>query len=89
MNCFASNQMYHHKIKSTLQYLFILGSILIQVMAREQHSFVIDKEKDCFLKDGKPFRYISGSMHYFRVPKCHWEDRLLKIRAAGLNAVER
>jgi len=57
-------------------------------MAKEQHSFVVSMEKNCFLKDGKPFRYISGSMHYFRVPKCHWEDRLLKMRAAGLNVVE-
>eukprot|EP00795_Rhopilema_esculentum_P012840 gene12840-3585_t len=57
-------------------------------MASNQRSFTIDKDNNCFCKDGKPFRYISGSMHYFRVPRCHWNDRLMKIRAAGLNVVE-
>lgn len=36
-------------------------------------------------------RYItlySGAMHYFRVPKQYWRDRLRKMRAAGLNTVE-
>ena len=27
-------------------------------------------------------------MHYFRIPQEYWEDRLLKLRAAGLNTVE-
>lgn len=30
----------------------------------------------------------SGAMHYFRVPREYWRDRLRKMRAAGLNAVE-
>lgn len=37
--------------------------------------------------DGQPFRYVSGSAHYFRIPREYWRDRLRKIRAAGLNAV--
>ncbi|KAG5895368.1 hypothetical protein JTB14_029592 [Gonioctena quinquepunctata] len=27
-------------------------------------------------------------MHYFRIPRAYWKDRLKKIRAAGLNTVE-
>ena len=38
--------------------------------------------------DGKPFRYVSGSLHYFRIPREYWEDRLRKVRAAGLNAIQ-
>lgn len=34
------------------------------------------------------FRYISGSMHYSRVPSALWRDRLEKFYAAGLNAVQ-
>lgn len=41
-----------------------------------------------FLKDGKPFRYVSGSIHLYRVPKKLWLDRLSKMWAAGLNAIE-
>eukprot|EP00795_Rhopilema_esculentum_P014374 gene14374-5422_t len=54
----------------------------------EPRSFTIDYQNNCFLKDGQPFRYISGGMHYFRVPEFYWEDRLKKIKAAGLNAIQ-
>uniref|UniRef100_A0A670JUS7 Galactosidase beta 1 like n=1 Tax=Podarcis muralis TaxID=64176 RepID=A0A670JUS7_PODMU len=40
------------------------------------------------LKDGARFRYISGSIHYFRVPPAYWKDRLLKMYMSGLNAVQ-
>ena len=33
-------------------------------------------------------RYISGSIHYFRVPEGLWLDRLTKIRAAGFKAIQ-
>lgn len=51
-------------------------------------SFVVDYENDRFLKDGEPFRYVSGSIHYFRVPKPYWSDRLTKMKMAGLNAIQ-
>lgn len=54
-----------------------------------KRSFGIDYERNCFLKDGNEFRYISGTMHYFRVPSFYWDDRFKKMKAAGLNAVER
>lgn len=31
---------------------------------------------------------ISGAMHYFRVPRGHWEDRLRRILAMGCDTVE-
>jgi len=43
---------------------------------------------DGFLLNGKPFRLISGAIHYFRVHPAYWRDRLRKLRAAGMNAVE-
>lgn len=51
-------------------------------------SFQLDYEHNCFLKDGAPFRYISGSIHYARVPRPAWRDRLLKMYMSGLNAVQ-
>uniref|UniRef100_A0ACB8FUI3 Beta-galactosidase n=1 Tax=Sphaerodactylus townsendi TaxID=933632 RepID=A0ACB8FUI3_9SAUR len=51
-------------------------------------SFGIDYAHDCFRKDGKPFRYISGSIHYSRIPRYYWKDRLLKMKMAGLDAVQ-
>ncbi|NWH37952.1 BGAL galactosidase, partial [Chloropsis hardwickii] len=51
-------------------------------------SFQLDYEHDCFRKDGAPFRYISGSIHYARVPRPAWRDRLLKMYMSGLSAVQ-
>lgn len=45
------------------------------------------REKDFYL-NGKKFNIYSGTMHYFRIPCEYWEDRLLKLKAAGLNTVE-
>ncbi|XP_051674495.1 beta-galactosidase [Oryctolagus cuniculus] len=53
-----------------------------------RRTFEIDYSRDRFLKDGQPFRYISGSIHYFRVPSFYWKDRLLKMKMAGLNAIQ-
>uniref|UniRef100_A0A914VTW2 Beta-galactosidase n=1 Tax=Plectus sambesii TaxID=2011161 RepID=A0A914VTW2_9BILA len=50
--------------------------------------FKIDYDNDQFLLDGKPYRYIAGSVHYFRIPPEYWLDRLAKTAAAGLNAIE-
>ena len=41
-----------------------------------------------FLLDGKPFRIISGALHYFRILPEYWEDRLTKLKACGFNTVE-
>lgn len=51
-------------------------------------NFSVDYKNDCFQKDGKPFRYISGSIHYSRIPRVYWKDRLLKMYMAGLNAIQ-
>uniref|UniRef100_A0A9J8ASR0 Si:dkey-224e22.2 n=1 Tax=Cyprinus carpio carpio TaxID=630221 RepID=A0A9J8ASR0_CYPCA len=40
-----------------------------------------------FTLDGAPFRILGGSIHYFRVPRAYWRDRLLKLKACGLNTL--
>ena len=45
------------------------------------------REKDFYL-NGEKFNIYSGAIHYFRVPHQYWEDRLRKLKAAGLNTVE-
>ena len=37
--------------------------------------------------DGKPRIIMSGEIHYFRVPRLEWHERISKLRAAGCNAV--
>jgi beta-galactosidase len=55
------------------------------VVATPAHHFAI--EGDHFVLDGKPFQIISGEMHYARIPREYWRDRLKKARAMGLNTV--
>lgn len=45
-------------------------------------------EKDGFYLNEKPFRIIAGAIHYFRVPREYWRDRLIKLKACGFNTVE-
>jgi beta-galactosidase len=40
-----------------------------------------------FLLDGRPLRNMSGELHFQRIPREYWRDRLLKARAMGLNTV--
>jgi beta-galactosidase len=40
-----------------------------------------------FLLDGKPFQIMAGELHFQRIPKEYWKDRLIKARAMGLNTV--
>lgn len=43
---------------------------------------------DSFVLDGRSVQIRSGSVHYFRIPRAYWRDRLLRARAMGLNAVQ-
>jgi beta-galactosidase len=45
-------------------------------------------EGDHFVREGRPYQIISGTIHYPRVPREYWRDRLRKARAMGLNTVE-
>ncbi|XP_075046431.1 beta-galactosidase-1-like protein 2 isoform X1 [Mixophyes fleayi] len=47
----------------------------------------LQAENSQFVLDGEPFRILGGSMHYFRVPKEYWKDRMLKMKACGLNTL--
>ena len=45
------------------------------------------KDRQFFL-DGKPYTVLSGAMHYFRIPREYWKDRLMKLKECGFNTVE-
>ena len=40
-----------------------------------------------FLLNGKPFFIYSGEIHYFRIPRDKWADRLRKAKETGLNTI--
>jgi beta-galactosidase len=53
--------------------------------AQPRHTFAIVGDR--FHLDGKPFVIRSGEMHYARVPRPYWRDRMKKMRAMGLNTL--
>jgi len=52
---------------------------------QQKHSFEI--KNGSFVYDGKPIQIHSGEMHFARVPKEYWRQRLQMIKAMGLNTV--
>ena len=76
------------KIATTLLSLCTLAIASIangQTLPATGHSFRV--EGDHFSLDGKPFRVLAGEMHYARVPREYWRDRLRKAKAMGLNTI--
>lgn len=57
----------------------------LQAAAPAKHTFGWKGED--FLLDGKPFVIRGGEMHFSRIPREHWRDRLRMLKAMGLNTV--
>jgi beta-galactosidase len=45
-------------------------------------------ENDNFVLNGTAVRLLSSSFHYFRAPHVLWRDRLMRLKAMGINSVE-
>lgn len=65
----------------------LIGLLVVPAVAapRAAHSFVARDGQ--FLLDGKPFRIISGEVHYPRIPRAEWRQTFRMARAMGLNTI--
>ncbi len=78
-------------IRGMLLSILLLGTLVGELpvsraqTAESPHHFGV--AGDHFELDGKPFQIISGEMHYERIPREYWRDRLQKARAMGLNTI--
>jgi beta-galactosidase len=59
-----------------------------RVKGEERMSLPITTDRAGFVRAGRPHRIISGAIHYQRVHPELWGDRLARLRALGLNAIE-
>jgi len=66
-------------------FFLIVCFVAAVLVGRSQHRFELGDST--FLLDGKPFLMISGEMHYTRVPREAWRQRMRMARAMGLNTV--
>ncbi|HTS29241.1 MAG TPA: beta-galactosidase family protein [Bryobacteraceae bacterium] len=68
--------------------VFVAGILALEFApnaAAANHRFEISGND--FLLDGQKLVVISGEMHYPRVPRVYWRDRMRKMRAMGLNTL--
>ncbi len=57
------------------------------VSAFDKKPHLLTSKGESLLLDGKQFIIRSGEIHYPRVPRAYWKDRLQKARAMGLNTI--
>jgi beta-galactosidase GanA len=65
--------------------IIVFTAVLSLLSLTQGQTFKISGDQ--FLLNEKPFRIFSGEMHYNRIPKEYWKDRLTKLKAAGLNTL--
>ncbi len=70
------------KIVMLLLVLYLNAPVIVK---SQNHTFSIGHNE--FLLDGKPFQIISGEMHFARIPRECWKERLHMAKAMGLNTV--
>jgi beta-galactosidase len=68
--------------------LLAVDWVALSGLAQSAKASSITIEGSRFMRDGKPYQIISGTIHYPRVPREYWRDRLQKARAMGLNTIE-
>ncbi|WP_225876585.1 beta-galactosidase [Pedobacter psychrodurus] len=68
-----------------IKVILITCSASFGAFAQVQHTFKL--ADSIFLLDNKPFQIISGEMHYPRIPREAWRDRMKMAKAMGLNTI--
>lgn len=70
----------------------LLSLIIFSILATTQlsgqittHTFSLGDS--IFLMDNKPFQIISAELHYPRIPREAWRDRMKKAKAMGINTI--
>ncbi|CAL8266873.1 unnamed protein product [Merluccius merluccius] len=82
-----------HKRKYVFICLSIFGFIMYRYLGtpavgrRLNRKVGLNANTSQFTLAGEPFRILGGSVHYFRVPRAYWRDRLMKTKACGINTI--
>lgn len=63
-------------------FLFCAGT---NSQAQPAHTFSLGDS--AFILDGKPYQIISAELHYPRIPREAWRDRMKQAKAMGINTI--
>ena len=77
--------MWRRLFSATLPMALLAAALCVPACAQQRQSFTI--QGDHFLLDGKPFQILSGEMHYERIPRAYWRNRMEMAKAMGLNTI--
>src|SRR3984885_1929251 len=72
-------------LRRRLLFLFCVLSFALPSFSQQSYTFGVANGQ--FVLNGKPFRVISGEMHYPRIPRAYWRDRFRMAKAMGLNTI--
>lgn len=67
------------------KFFLALTLLLSLAVYGQPHSFAVNDT--AFLLDGRPFQIISGEMHYPRIPREAWRQRMKMAKAMGINTI--
>lgn len=67
--------------------LLLILLMMPMLLAAEQNEKRFEIKDGKFLLEGEPIQLICGEMHYPRIPREYWEDRILRAKAMGLNTI--
>ena len=84
MNVSTPSALRAFLLRTTFALTLVTAALTQNVPATVHHIAI---EGDHFALDGKPLEIISGELHYERIPREYWRDRLQKARAMGLNTI--
>jgi beta-galactosidase len=73
--------------RTLLVTLLVLCSLPLYAKKPAQPKHTLTTQGDHFVLDGKPFKVLSGELHYERIPRAYWHARLKMAKAMGLNTI--
>ena len=76
------------KLTKTLSTAALAAAMLLCPMgsqAAKPGDFTVGK--GTFLLDGKPFVVKAAELHYPRIPKAYWDQRIKMCKALGMNTI--
>ena len=84
---YAKVRIMQNRICKTFLPVILFQAALVIAPGSATHERRLTIDEGHFVLDGKPLQIISGEMHYSRIPREYWRDRLKMAKAMGLNTV--